>query len=393
MEAGIPSAEYHALARKFNPTQFDAEAWARLAVDAGMKYITYVAKHSDGFAMYRSKVSPLNVFDATPWKRDPLAELRVACDRHGIKLCVYYSQAIDADDPGGVTVAIKNRLPTFPMRGQAAFDRYLKDKSLPQLKELLTRYGELGLIWFDVPVGMTPERTRPFVDMVRTLQPNTLINSRIGAGPWDYRSMGDNQAPTELAEGAWETAGTLNWSWGFRKFDEQWKSPETVCFNLVDIVSKGGNYSLCVGPKADGTFPQAAQDILRKVGVWLKVNGQAIYGAGRTPFGAEFGPPVLVTVEDNRRIPASSVRDWRCTTKPGKLYIHVFRRPADGKQTVPMSNAVSKAVVLGDASATPLPVRQTPAGLEITIPEKRDPLATVIELNVQGVVQPLKIAK
>ena len=391
MEAGIPLQEYHALARQFNPTRFDAEAWARLAVDAGMKYIIFVAKHSDGFAMYRSKVSSFNVYDATPWKRDPLAELRVACDRHRIKLCVYYSQAVDADDPGGVTVVIRDRLPTFPMRGEAAFDRYLREKSLPQLKELLTQYGELGLIWFDVPMGMTPERTRPFIDAVRRLQPNTLISTRVGDGPSDYDSMGDNEAPVDPSARAWETPGTLNWSWGYRKSDNEWKSPQTVCFNLVDIVSKGGNYALNVGPKADGTFPEAAQDILRKVGAWLKQNGQAIYGAGRTPFGAEFGSPTLVTVEDNRRVPASSGRDWRCTTKPGKLYIHVFRRPADGKQIVPMSNAVTRAVVLGDASAAPLAVKQIPAGLQITLPERLDPLATVIELDVQGAVQ--KVAK
>jgi alpha-L-fucosidase len=387
MEAGIPLQEYHALARQFNPTRFDAEAWARLAVDAGMKYIIFVAKHSDGFAMYRSKVSPFNIYDATPWKRDPLAELRAACDRHHIKLCVYYSQAVDADDPGGVTVVIRDGLPAFPMRGEAAFDRYLREKSLPQVEELLTRYGEFGLIWFDVPVGMTPERMRPFIDTVRRLQPNALISTRVGDGPSDYDSMGDNEAPIKPSARAWETPGTLNWSWGYRKSDNEWKTPQTVCFNLVDIVSKGGNYALNVGPRADGTFPEVAQDILRKVGAWLKQNGEAIYGAGRTPFGAEFGSPTMVTVEDNRRVPASSGRDWRCTTKPGKLYIHVFRRPADGKLTVPMSNAIARALVLGDASAAPVATKQIPAGLQITLPERLDPLATVIELDVQGAVQ------
>ena len=387
MEAGIPSEEYHALARQFNPTKFDAEAWVRLAEDAGMKYIIFVAKHSDGFAMYRSKVSDFNVYDATPWKRDPLAELRTACDRRGIKLCVYYSQAIDADDPGGVNVVIRDRLPTFPMRGEDAFDKYLREKSLPQLEELLTQYGELGLIWFDVPMGMTPERTRPFIDTVHRLQPNALISSRVGDGPSDYDSMGDNEAPLEPTARPWEVPGTLNWSWGYRKSDNDWKSPQTVCFNLVDIVSKGGNYALDVGPKADGTFPEAAEEILRKVGAWLKQNGQAIYGAGRTPFGEEFGQPTTVTVEDGRRVPASSGRDWRCTTKPGKLYIHVFRPPADGKQIVPMSNAVTRAAVLGDPSAAPLDVKQTPAGLQITLPKKLDPLATVIELDVQGTIR------
>jgi alpha-L-fucosidase len=213
----------------------------------------------------------------------------------------------------------------------------------------------------------------------------------VGDGPSDYISMGDNEAPVDPTERAWETPGTLNWSWGYRKSDNQWKSPQTVCFNLIDIVSKGGNYALDVGPKADGTFPEAAEEILRKVGAWLKRNGPAIYGAERTPFGEEFGQPALVTVEGGRRVPASSKRDWRCTSKPGKLYIHVFHRPADGKQIVPMQNAVTRAAILGDPSAAPLDAKQTPAGLEIPLPEKLDPLATVIELDVQGPIR--KITK
>ena len=164
---------------------------------------------------------------------------------------------------------------------------------MPQVKELLTNYGPIGLIWFDVPTLMTPERSQRLADLVRSLQPDTLINSRLGPGGYhDYQSRGDNEIPARVTPGAWETAATINDTWGYKKDDHHWKTPEDICFKLVDIVSKGGNYLLNVGPDGDGFIPQPSQDILRKVGAWLKVNGEAIYGAGRTPFGDELGAPI-----------------------------------------------------------------------------------------------------
>jgi len=150
---------------------------------------------------------------------------------------------------------------------------------------------------------------------------------------------------------------------------------------------------LDVGPTDQGEFPQEAQEILRKVGAWLKVNGEAIYGAGPTPFGAEFGKPVDTYVEAGRKLQISGGSDWRCTTKPGKLYIHIFNRPANGKQLVPMSTKIAKAVILGDPTAKPLNLQQTAAGWEITLPETLDPLATVLVLDVANPVASVKSDK
>jgi alpha-L-fucosidase len=266
--AKIPVTEYEQLAKQFNPEKFNADEWAQLAVDAGMKYVVFDCKHHDGFALYHSKVSKYNCYDATPWKRDPFKELQTACDKRGLKLCFYYSQAQDWHEPNGAGNSWD-----FPPNDQKDFDQYFCDKSIPQVKELLTSYGPIGLIWFDTPVLMKPERCKQLVDLVRSLQPDTLINSRLGPGGLqDYQSRGDNEIPGAVTPGAWETAATINDTWGFKKDDHNWKPAEDICFKLVDIVSKGGNYLLNVGPDGNGAIPQPSQDILRKVGAWLKVN-------------------------------------------------------------------------------------------------------------------------
>ena len=324
-DARIPVKEYEPLAKQFNPSKFSAEEWVQLAVDAGMKYLVFDCKHHDGFALYRSAVSSYNCYDATPWKRDPMKELREACERHGIKLCFYYSQATDWHEPNGA-----NNNWDFSPNGKKDFDQYLRDKSLPQVKELLTQYGPIGLIWFDVPTLMTPERSKRVADLVRSIQPATLINSRLGPGGFhDYESRGDNEIPKTVTPGAWETAATINDTWGYKKDDHHWQSPEDICFKLVDIVSKGGNYLLNVGPDGDGFIPQPSQDILRKVGAWLKVNGEAIYGAGRTPFG-------------------NVQKAWRCTTQPGKLYFHFFQWPGETFELPEMKGSIRKAYLLAD---------------------------------------------
>ncbi|MCU0917623.1 MAG: alpha-L-fucosidase, partial [Planctomycetes bacterium] len=238
--AKIPVKEYEQLAAQFNPTKFNADAWAQLAVDAGMKYVVYDCKHHDGFAMYHSRVSRYNVYDATPWQRDPFQELQEACARRGLKLCFYYSQATDWHEPNGA-----NNDWDFPPNSQKDFDQYLRDKSMPQVRELLTNYGPIGLIWFDVPTLMTPARSQRIADLVRSIQPDVLINSRLGPGGYnDYQSRGDNEIPPTVTPGPWETAATINDTWGFKKDDHNWKTPEDICFKLVDIVSKGGNYLL-----------------------------------------------------------------------------------------------------------------------------------------------------
>jgi alpha-L-fucosidase len=346
-QAKIPVKEYEQLATQFNPVKFNADEWAQLAVDAGMKYVVYDCKHHDGFAMYRSSVTNYNVYDATPWKRDPFKELQKACAKRGLKLCFYYSQATDWHEPNGAMNTWD-----FQPDDKKDFDQYLRDKSLPQVKELLTNYGPIGLIWFDVPKLMTPERSKRIADLVRSVQPDTLINSRLGPGDYnDYSSRGDNEIPGTVTPGAWETAATINDTWGFKKNDHNWKKPEDICFKLVDIVSKGGNYLLNVGPDAEGVIPAPSQDVLRKVGAWLKTNGEAIYGAGRTPFGAE--------LKDGA---------WRCTTQDRRLYLHFFAWPGTSFVLEGAKDKVRKAYFLCDKDRRPVSFTQADGRLTLTLP-------------------------
>src|SRR3954471_18907872 len=323
--AKIPVKEYEQLAKQWNPAKFHADAWVQLAQDAGMKYIVITSKHHDGFALFDSKVSRWNVVAATPFKRDILKELSAACQKRGMPLGFYYSQSQDWHEPGGAG----NDWDFGPDQDASGkelknYDAYLRGKAEPQVKELLTNYGPVALIWFDTPRMMTPERGQRFADIVRSTQPNTLIDGRLGT-EGDYRSTGDNVIPPEPSPEAWETPATINDTWGFRKDDTNWKSAGQIAFKLVDIVSKGGNYLLNVGPTAEGLIPQGSADALRTVGRWLKVNGDAVYGAGISPFGDEFGEWTSKSVKNVRgeRLFLAN-NEWRATVKPGKLYITFF---------------------------------------------------------------------
>jgi len=376
--ANIPVAEYEQLAAQFNPVKFDADQWVQMAQDAGMKYIVITSKHHDGFAMYHSAASKYNIFDATPFHRDPLKELSAACARHGIRLGFYYSQAQDWHEPNGA-----GNTWDFGPDDRKDFDQYLRGKAEPQVKELLTGYGPVCLIWFDTPRMMTPERSQRFIDIVHTLQPATLIDGRLGS-QGDYRSMGDNAIPNTVIEGDWEVPATLNHTWGFKKDDTDWKSPADLTFKLVDIVSKGGNYLLNVGPTAEGVIPQASQDNLRAVGRWLKVNGEAIYGASPTPFGDELGTPDNTRQDKNGRPVFVPATDWRVTTKPGKLYIHLFQWPSGQFEVSKVKGTVTKAYLLADAGHKSLQVTQKGDHLAVGLPVKPPgDLATVLVLETR----------
>src|SRR5271170_5885898 len=287
--ARIPVMEYSQLANQFNPIQFDAEAWVQMAQAAGMKYIVITSKHHDGFAMYHSLVSPYNIYDATPFHRDPIRELAEACARHGMKFGFYYSQSQDWHEPGGMGNTWDFGADTNKdLNG--AYDKYLKEKAEPQVAELLQDYGPVCLIWFDTARQMDVNgRGQAFIDLVHKYQPACLVDGRLGVAG-DYVSTGDNTIPNEgITTNYWETPATVNHTWGFRKDDTDWKSPGEILFKLVDITSKGGNYLLNVGPTSLGVIPAECQSNLLAVGRWLKVNGEAVYGAGRSPFGEEFG--------------------------------------------------------------------------------------------------------
>jgi alpha-L-fucosidase len=270
--ARIPVREYEQLAKQFNPVQFNAEQWVQMAQDAGMKYIVITAKHGDGFAMYRSRASACNVYDATPFHRDPCLELAEACARHGIRLGFYYSQTVEWHEPGGMGNTWDFEKDDAKI-ADGAYDHYLRTKVEPQVRELLTNYGPICELFFDTPTKMDQQqRGQRIVDLVHSLQPACLIDGRLGV-PGDYATMGDNGIPNADVKGDWETPAELNHSWGYDQNDSDYKAPSQVIFNLLDIVSKGGNYLLDVGPTALGVIPVVAVNNLLTVGRWLKVNG------------------------------------------------------------------------------------------------------------------------
>jgi alpha-L-fucosidase len=376
--ARIPVREYEQLAGRFNPVKFDAAAWVQLAKDAGMKYIVITSKHHDGFALYDSKVSTFDVVDATPFKRDILKELAAACVKQGMRLGFYYSQAQDWHDPNGA-----GNDWDFGPDEKKDFDKYLRAKAEPQVRELLTGYGPIALIWFDTPRMMTKERGQRFVDILRSVQPATLIDGRLGI-EGDYVTTGDNVIPAEIQKTAWEVPATINHTWGYKTYDKDWKSPGQVTFKLVDIVSKGGNYLLNVGPMADGVIPPTSQDVLRHVGDWLKVNGEAVYGAGPTPFGQELGEATSRGAKDVRGAPLFLQQtQWRVTTKPGKLYFTFFDEPRALFEIPAMKNAVKRAYRLADGAAVEVKTENGKSFLNIERPIL-DPMATVIVVEIAG---------
>ena len=298
----IPAATYEKFAARFHPRHWDPAGIVRLAKDAGMGYIVITAKHHEGFAMYRSRVSPYNVVDATPWHHDPLADLAVECRRQGIRLCFYYSQDLDWHHPDGAwntwDYDLKKKKP----------ERYLREKVFPQLTELLTNYGPVGMIWFDTPLTLSREQSAAIRRHVKRLQPHCLVSGRIGHGLGDYSLPRDNFLPPGRLEGDWETCATLNHTWGFKRHDHEWKSASNLITTLVDLTSKGSNYLLNIGPDADGVVPAPSVSRLRAIGAWLRANGTAIHGAAPSPFRYEF--------------------PWgRITTKGHTLFFHFFGTP------------------------------------------------------------------
>lgn len=271
----IPNSEYTQLAKIFNPIYFDAEEWVLAAKSAGMQYMVVTSKHHDGFCMFKSDYDDYNIVDGTPFGRDVIGELAEACKKHGLRLGLYYSQEIDWHEPncGGVARGIGTNMGMtwtnrwdFPDIEHRDFDSLFRKKTLFQVKELLTKYGDICLMWFDTPGDITPEQSDELYDLVKSLQPDCLINSRIGNGRGDYSSCGDNRLPEEYTEELVESPITLNHTWGYKTFDNDWKTPEKVMEILNHCNEKGANTLLNIGPDYLGRLPAPALDILKGVG-------------------------------------------------------------------------------------------------------------------------------
>ena len=373
--ARIPVTEYEQLSEQFNPVKFNAHEWVRLAKAAGMKYMVITSKHHDGFAMFHSRVSPYNIVDATPFKRDPIKELAEACRREGIKFGCYYSIDRDWHHPDAFCPNQgQGNTWDYPDDSKKDFDKYLNEKALPQVREILTQYGPLGIIWFDGVGTKTAEQNEEIIAMVRTLQPDCLINSRLGDWKkfvWgDYRSMDDDEVADKLLPYGWENPGTMNGTYAYKSTATDWRSHTDTIRMLVDIASKGGNYLLNIGPKADGLVPAKAVRILQEVGKWMDKHGESIYGTTGSPIGR---PP------------------WgRCTAKGGRLYLHVFEWPSDEQLVVPkVKNKVKKAYLLADPDKRRLKFERKANGdivIEvhtISLPaEALDPSDTVVVLEI-----------
>ena len=363
--ARIPVAEYERLAPQFNPVAFDADAWVRLARDAGMKYLVITSKHHDGFAMYRTKASKFNIVDATPFRRDPLKELADDCRRHGVRLGFYYSQTQDWHEPD----AVGNDW-DFPDAGKKNFRRYLDEKVKPQVTELLTGYGPVALIWFDTPRDITREQSRELVDLVHRLQPDCLVSGRVGHGLGDYDSAGDNQISVGRVRRDWETPVTMNDTWGFKRDDQNWKPTAVLIRQLVQVSGRGGNYLLNVGPTAEGRIPRPSVERLMQVGRWLKANSESVYGARPSPFPYEL-PWGLIT------------------TKPGRVYLHVFDWPRGPLVLYGLRSRVKRAYLLAGRRRLKFAQQSDAAlghdALTLRLPAAApDPYDSVVVLEVDG---------
>jgi alpha-L-fucosidase len=377
--ANIPRVEYEKFATQFNPVQFNAEEWVGYAKDAGMKYLVITSKHHDGFAMYDSAISKYDIVDATPYHKDPIKELAAAARKQGLKFCFYYS-ILDWHHPSAFVEApgkdptAGNRTTNMKPGGKEAYIAYLKQ----QLRELITNYDP-AVLWFDGEWQdwWTEEDGQDLYRFVRGLKPDIIINNRVGKGrqgmvglsKTDRAYAGDfgtpeQQIPANGLPGVdWESCMTMNDTWGYKFYDDHWKSPETIIRNLIDIASKGGNYLLNVGPTKEGLIPPPSVERLAAVGQWMKVNGQAIYGTNASPF-------------------TSQLTFGRATSKANRVYLEIFDWPADGNLRVPgWGKTVKKAYLLTGPKPS-LRFTQDNTGVTVSVPAKpSDAIATVVVLE------------
>lgn len=389
----IPVADYAKIASQLNPTKFDAEEWAKLAKQAGMKYVVVTAKQHEGFAIFRTKASGFNIVDATPYKKDPLLALANACRKEGLRFGVYYSQAQDWYHPGGAVpyridgnwnwryrgaTAVEDPAPGRWDKAQDGdFDEYLHNIALPQVKELLTNYGPIDVLWWDTSYQMTKERAELFLPLLK-LQPQIITNNRLALGfvaRTNKELAGDFGTPEQqipesgLPGQDWETCMTMNDNWGYIHNDNNWKTFERLLRNLIDIASKGGNYLLNIGPTAEGVIPQPSVDRLREFAKWMAVNGEAITGTSANPL-------------------KQSLPWGRATYRPGKLYLHVFDWPNTGVLQVPIRNRIQKAYMLAapehSLSAT---IRNDKVTVQLPV-SALDPIASVLVLEFSGNLDP-----
>ncbi|MGE4490693.1 MAG: alpha-L-fucosidase [Kiritimatiellales bacterium] len=376
--ARIPRAEYEQFAAQFNPQNFNADEWVRMAKYAGMKYIVVTTKHHDGFCLFDASNSTYDIVDSTPYGKDVLREISEACRRHGIIFCTYYS-IMDWHHPSQLPASEENGRPVWsPSRmmeeKKSEYVQYMKE----HLRQLIMEY-HTHLLWFDGewPDWWTDSDARELYQWLRSLNPDLIVNNRIGKGRKGYAGFTENgffagdfgtpeqEIPATGVNIDWESCMTMNHTWGYKSSDHNWKTAETLIRNLIDVVSKGGNYLLNIGPDAQGTVPEESVQRLRDIGQWMSVNGESIYGTQAALFRPDWG---------------------RVTRRAGTLYLHVFDWPTDGKLVIPaLQNRFIRASLLARPEVS-LAVETGSENWGITLPFPAiDSIATVVALDVDGV--------
>jgi alpha-L-fucosidase len=376
--APIRGDEYAPLAKQFNPVKFDADAWVKVAKDAGMKYIIITSKHHDGFAIFDSKVSSYDIVDATPYHRDAIKALASAARRAGLKFGVYYS-IMDWHHPDA-------QAPAYPDYNSRTaknpnFSRYVETYMKPQLRELVTQYPEIDVLWFDGEwiSDWSDEQGKSLYAWLRAMKPSLIINNRVGHSRQGMAGMSANQdapgdfgtpeqrVPPEGLPGVdWETCMTLNDTWGFQSFDDGWKDTRTLVRLLIDAASKGGNFLLNVGPTAQGVIPPQSVSRLGEMGDWMRANGESIYGTTASPYG----------------LPAWG--RYTANVSKGRAYAHVFEWPKDRKLTLTGVKERPRSVYLL-ADRKPLAVEQSADGWTVQLPAVRpSAISSVLVLETVG---------
>lgn len=378
----ITKKDYLEIAQQFNPILFDAEKWILSAKKAGMNYFIVTAKHHDGFAMYDSKVSDFNIIAQSPFKKDPMALLAAAAKKHGVKFGFYYSHAFDWEHPdapgndweyqnpggdlglhGGVNwyVAHPELLPKAV--------KYVNEKAIPQIKELLTKYHP-DILWFDTPQKLPLSENIRILKAIRETDPNVVVNGRLvrsaNANFGDYKNTADRPAEFYPVDGDWEAIPTTNESYGYSKFDNSHKSSAFFIQLLAKAASRDGNLLLNIGPKGDGAFDKRDLKILSGVEKWISANAESIYQTHKT---------IL------------PLQSWGVSTQKGnKLYLHVFNWPKDGKLYLGgLKSEVNKAYYLSDPSKVKLAIKPIGKGdFFINVdPNAPDTANTVIVLTLK----------
>ncbi|MCC6390950.1 MAG: alpha-L-fucosidase [Bryobacterales bacterium] len=344
---GIPIPEYEQLAGQFKPKPNAARDWARLAKQAGMKYMVMTSKHHEGFANFSSKLTDYCAPKQGPG-RDLAAEFVEAARAEGLR-CGFYYSLMDWHHPDGAVCATDEQ-------ARRRFVDYIHG----QIREVLTNYGKIDILWYDVawPLDAAGWESEKMNKMVFQLQPDIIVNNR-NKLPGDFSTP--EQRIVAEANKDWESCMTMNDSWGYQKADDNWKPPKTIVRNLITCARGGGNYLLNIGPKPDGSIPEESVKILTSVGKWVDKNQSTIFGAERC------------------NVARSSYCNF--SRKGNTLFIHVYDWPGDTVAIGGLKTKVKSARLL--ASGRDVKVEQDDlrvrfTGLPATAP---DPLATVIAVE------------